>query len=62
VELKKEIEQGKFIGPRLLVAGKGICTTGGHGGLFALVIGSNDEAGKAVRTNTKAGVDLCECH
>lgn len=57
VELRKEIENGTFFGPRLLVSGKGICITGGHGGPMAYVADSIPEIRKAVRKNLRNEVD-----
>ncbi|MBY9015582.1 MAG: amidohydrolase family protein, partial [Candidatus Lokiarchaeota archaeon] len=34
LELRNEIDNGKYLGPRLVCAGMGICITGGHGGLI----------------------------
>ena len=49
VELRDEFEAGKSLGPRLLVAGKGICVTGGHGWYFSYVADNPWEGRKAVR-------------
>ena len=58
VKLRKKIEKGKFLGPRLLVAGMVICPTGGHGGVMGLVVDSKAEIRKAVRKNARAEVDF----
>jgi imidazolonepropionase-like amidohydrolase len=58
VKLRKEIREGKLIGPRLLVSGPGICTTGGHGGAMSHVADSVPEIRKAVRKNLRNEVDL----
>ncbi len=55
---RDRIENGEFIGPRLLVAGKGICASGGHGHLIFSVADSPWEGRKAVRLNVRQGVDL----
>ncbi|TFF88132.1 MAG: amidohydrolase family protein, partial [Promethearchaeota archaeon] len=57
-EVRDAIEDGKFIGPRLLVAGRSLCITGGHGWMMSYVIDSPWEARKAVRKNIAAGVDV----
>ncbi len=57
VKLRKEIEKGKIMGPRLIVAGKGICITGGHGGPMAFNVDSIPEIRKAVRKNLRNEVD-----
>ncbi|MFO7796966.1 MAG: amidohydrolase family protein, partial [Promethearchaeia archaeon] len=48
----------KYIGPRLICAGKGICVTGGHGGVMAYISDSVPEIRKAVRKNLRKGVDF----
>ena len=58
VKLRKEIEKGGILGPRLLVSGPGICTTGGHGGPMSYVADSVAEIRKAVRKNLRNEVDL----
>ncbi|MHA1230159.1 MAG: amidohydrolase family protein, partial [Candidatus Helarchaeota archaeon] len=58
LEIRDEIEKGKFLGPRLLVAGKALCITGGHGWYMAHVVDSPWEARKAVRENVRKGVDV----
>lgn len=57
VKLRKEIEQKKILGPRLLVAGKTICTTGGHGNLMGLIADSKTEVRRAIRQNIREEVD-----
>ncbi|MHA1269268.1 MAG: metal-dependent hydrolase family protein [Candidatus Helarchaeota archaeon] len=58
LEVRDAIEKNKFIGPRLLVAGKGLCITGGHGWLMSHVVDSPWEARKAIRENISKGVDV----
>ncbi|HKW15836.1 MAG TPA: amidohydrolase family protein [Candidatus Krumholzibacteria bacterium] len=72
VSLKKAINEGYIVGPRIYTAGKVIATTGGHadptdGWCQALmgdpgpkdgVINGADEARKAVRQRYKEGADL----
>ncbi len=57
VKLRKLIEDGKFLGPRLLVAGLGICPTGGHGGMLGFFADDTGEIRKRVRTNVRKEVD-----
>jgi len=56
VKLSEEVAEGKIIGPRLVVAGKTICTTGGHGGPAAIVCDSIPEVRKAIRTSLRKRV------
>jgi imidazolonepropionase-like amidohydrolase len=69
VALKRAIEDGAVVGPRMLVAGLPISATGGHGDLngfspylkfsyFSNVADGVDEIRKLVRTNVKNGADL----
>ncbi|WFR59099.1 amidohydrolase family protein [Anaerocolumna sp. AGMB13025] len=59
VKIRDQIDSGNFSGPRLLVAGKAISVTGGHGsGSFAAIADSPWEARKAVRMNVHEQVDL----
>jgi len=58
VELRDEIEAGKYLGPRLVVAGKMICVTGGHGAYMAQVIDNPWDGRKAVRNCLRHGSDL----
>jgi imidazolonepropionase-like amidohydrolase len=57
VKLRKKIEQGQVIGPRLLVAGQGICPTGGHGSYIGVTADSTAEIKRAVRANLREEVD-----
>ncbi len=57
VKLRKMIEEGKILGPRLLVSGLGICPTGGHGGAFGFMADSKGEIRKRVRKNIREEVD-----
>jgi imidazolonepropionase-like amidohydrolase len=57
VKLRKKIEKGKFIGPRLLVAGLGLCPTGGHGGMLGFVADDKGEIRKRIRQNVRQEVD-----
>lgn len=56
VKLRKEIEEGKIIGPRILCSGKGIHPTGGHG-MLGFEVDSTAEIRKAVRRNIREEVD-----
>ena len=70
--LRNAINQGNVVGPRVLSAGKGVATTGGHGdptngnrrdlmgdpGPKEGVINSPEEAYKAVRQRYKDGADF----
>jgi imidazolonepropionase-like amidohydrolase len=58
VALRKRIEQDKFIGPRLLVSGLMLCTTGGHAEIFGNVFNGPHEGRKAVRINSSNEVDV----
>lgn len=72
IALRKAIDKGTAVGPRIFTAGKAIGTTGGHadptnGSSIALmgdpgpregVINSTDDARKAVRQRYKNGADL----
>ncbi|MBD3216182.1 MAG: amidohydrolase family protein [Candidatus Lokiarchaeota archaeon] len=58
LEVRDEINEGKFLGPRLLCAGKGICVTGGHGVAMAHIADSKVEIRKAVRRNLRERVDF----
>ncbi len=57
VKLRKKIEKGKFIGPRLICAGQGICITGGHGAMMGYVADSIPEIRKCIRKNLRKEVD-----
>ena len=59
--MRSAIDRGQLFGPRLFVAGKGICITGGHGSEQRGVVHEVDspwEVRKAVRAEVKAGVDF----
>ncbi|MCJ7624218.1 MAG: amidohydrolase family protein [Anaerolineaceae bacterium] len=59
--MRSAVRDKFFIGPRLFVAGKGICMTGGHGSQLSGVmheVDGTDEVRKAVREEVKAGVDF----
>ena len=56
VKLRKKIEEGEIIGPRILCSGKGIHPTGGHG-MLGFEVDSTAEIRKAVRRNIREEVD-----
>jgi imidazolonepropionase-like amidohydrolase len=59
--MRTAVKRRLLIGPRLFVAGKGICMTGGHGSELPGVVHEVDgpeAVRKAVRQEVKAGVDL----
>jgi imidazolonepropionase-like amidohydrolase len=58
LHLKKAIRAGLATGPRMLVSGKGLTMTGGHGHQFGREVDGADEARKAAREQLKAGADL----
>lgn len=69
VAVKKAINAGKIMGPRLFVAGHGLSVTGGHGDLsgfspylrfdgFDGVVDGVDEIRKKIRWNIKYGADV----
>jgi imidazolonepropionase-like amidohydrolase len=55
--VKKAIVEGRQLGPRIQVAGKVICITGGHGSWLGIEADGVSAVRKAVRTNVKAGAD-----
>ena len=57
IKLRKKIEKGKLIGPRLVCAGQGICITGGHGGVIGYIADSKPEIRKCIRQNLREEVD-----
>lgn len=57
LEVRDEIQEGKYIGPRLICAGKAVCITGGHGGAMAFIADSVPEIRKAIRRNLREKVD-----
>lgn len=57
--LKDALAAGTAEGPRLLVAGAGICMTGGHGyGLFAVPADGPDECRRLAREQLRQGADV----
>ncbi len=59
IPIRREVEDGRMIGPRILAAGKIIASSGGHGADFlAYVADSPWEARKAVRKAIQDGADF----
>lgn len=56
--LRRAIAEGIVQGPRLLVSGRLICMTGGHGWQMGVEADGPDAVRKAARTEIKAGVDV----
>ena len=57
VVCKKAVESGKLLGPRLVVATRGIRTTHGHG-MVGYAFDGPEAVRRAVRENIKAGADV----
>src|SRR5947208_15761295 len=55
IELGRAIEHGTLEGPRVIAAGRGITTTGGHGFEVGRIADGPDEVRKAVREQVHAG-------
>lgn len=58
IALRNAINQGIVPGPRMLVSGKCICMTGGHGWMMGREVDSPDEARKAAREQLRATADV----
>jgi len=58
ISLKKAISEGIAAGPRLLVSGRCLCMTGGHGHNSGREVDGPDDARKAAREQIKAGADV----
>jgi len=56
--LKQAIDSGLIPGPRMLISGRLICMTGGHGWQIGLEANGPDEVRKAARDQIKAGADI----
>ena len=56
--LRQAIDSGLIPGPRMLISGRLICMTGGHGWQIGLEANGPDEVRKAAREQIKAGVDI----
>ena len=57
IALRDAIARGLIPGPRLLVSGKVLTMTGGHGWPIGAEVDGADEVRKAARTNFKKGAD-----
>lgn len=58
IELARAIEKGVLEGPRVIAAGRGITTTGGHGFEVGRIADGPDEVRKAVREQVAAGAKV----
>lgn len=59
VDVRDNINSGKWVGPRLLVSGTGVTVPGGHGaGLFAQIVTTPEEGRGVVRQCAQRKVDL----
>ena len=58
LDLKRAINSGMVPGPRMLVSGRLICMTGGHGWQVGLEADGADAVRKAAREQIKAGADI----
>lgn len=56
--LKKAIDEGVIQGPRMLVSGRVLCMTGGHGHFMGREVDGPDEVRKGAREQLKAGADV----
>jgi imidazolonepropionase-like amidohydrolase len=56
--LRQAIDSGLIPGPRMLISGRLICMTGGHGWQIGLEANGPDEVRKAAREQIKAGADI----
>lgn len=58
LSLRRAIEEGLVLGPRLLVSGKWITMTGGHGWSLGVEADGPDATRRAARAQIKAGADV----
>ncbi len=58
IAIKQAIAQEVIPGPRMLVSGRALTMTGGHGHFFAQEVDGTDEARKGARAQLKAGADV----
>jgi len=58
LKLKKFIDEGHILGPRIYAAGKVITTTGGHMWKIGEEVDNEDEIEKAIKKQVRAGVFL----
>ena len=57
VKVRKMVEEGKILGPRIICSGPSVCASGGHGGIMGYVADSIPEIRKAIRKNLRNEVD-----
>ena len=58
IDLGRAIERGVLEGPRIIAAGRGVTTTGGHGLEVGRIADGPDEVRKAVREQVHAGATV----
>ena len=56
--IRDRIKAGELIGPRLMVSGRWLCRTGGHGYWSGVEVDGAEEVRKGAREQIKAGVDM----
>src|SRR5690242_3543250 len=56
--VRRAIQEGWVVGPRIVAAGRPVCMTGGHGHFLAREADGPDDVRKAVREQLKAGADV----
>jgi imidazolonepropionase-like amidohydrolase len=56
--LRQAVQSGLVAGPRMLVSGKLICMTGGHGWQLGVEVNGPDDVRRAAREQIKAGADI----
>jgi len=56
--LKRAINEGSVPGPRMLIARRALCMTGGHGKSVSMEVDSPDEARYGARLQIKEGADI----
>lgn len=55
--IREALDSGAFPGPRLILSGRAICATGGHGAHLSVEIDGPVSASRAVRVEAKAGAE-----
>jgi len=55
--VRDSVVAGRIEGPRLMLSGRAICATGGHGASISVEVSGVDEARRSVRVEAKAGAD-----
>jgi len=58
LELRQAVDSGLIPGPRMLVSGRLICMTGGHGWQLGQEANGPDDVRRAAREQIKAGADI----